>query len=173
MDCCYPVKCISGHYGELLARDKHRKIDILLSPMIYSLPSFLDGHVAVSLACPRVAAAPESIKSGFMKEGDAFAARGIIYASPMASLGDRPLVPKQLYEGLRHAIPGLTLEETRSAVQKGFEAFDDFVGRLRASGRQILEQCARTGKPCLLVVDRKSTRLNSSHTDISRMPSSA
>jgi predicted nucleotide-binding protein (sugar kinase/HSP70/actin superfamily) len=21
VDCCYPVKCISGHYGELLARD--------------------------------------------------------------------------------------------------------------------------------------------------------
>src|ERR1043166_3709481 len=23
VDCCYPVKCISGHYGELLARDRH------------------------------------------------------------------------------------------------------------------------------------------------------
>ena len=33
VDCCYPVKCISGHYGELLARSK-RKIDILFSPMI-------------------------------------------------------------------------------------------------------------------------------------------
>ena len=154
VDCCYPVKCISGHYGELLARDEHRKIDILLSPMIYSLPSFLDGHVAVSLACPRVAAAPESIKAGFMKENDAFAARNVVYASPMASLGDRPLVPKQLFEGLRHAIPGLTAQETKAAVQKGFEAFDTFVARLRDSGRQILEQCARAGKPCLLVVAR-------------------
>lgn len=154
VDCCYPVKCMSGHYGELLARDKHRKIDILLSPMIYSLPSFLDGHVAVSLACPRVAAAPENIKAGFIKEKDTFAERGIVYASPMASLGDRPLVPKQLYEGLKRAIPGLTPEESRHAVQKGFEAFDTFVARLRASGRKILEQCARTGKPCLLVLAR-------------------
>ena len=22
VDCCYPVKCVSGHYGELLARDR-------------------------------------------------------------------------------------------------------------------------------------------------------
>jgi predicted nucleotide-binding protein (sugar kinase/HSP70/actin superfamily) len=56
VDCCYPVKCVSGHYGELLANRK-RKIDILLSPMVYSLPSMLEGQVAASLACPRVMAA--------------------------------------------------------------------------------------------------------------------
>ena len=51
VDCCYPVKCISGHYGELLARDRHHKIDLLLSPMISSLPSFLGGHVR-RIRCP-------------------------------------------------------------------------------------------------------------------------
>src|SRR5262245_47188927 len=35
VDCCYPVKCISGHYGELLARDKPKPIDLLFSPMIH------------------------------------------------------------------------------------------------------------------------------------------
>ena len=44
VDCCYPVKCMSGHYGELVFGQK-RKIDILFSPMIYSLHSFLHGHV--------------------------------------------------------------------------------------------------------------------------------
>ena len=38
VDCCYPVKCISGHYGELIFGQKNR-INILLSPMIHSLPS--------------------------------------------------------------------------------------------------------------------------------------
>lgn len=33
VDCCYPVKCMSGHYGEFLARKAHRKIDVLLSPI--------------------------------------------------------------------------------------------------------------------------------------------
>src|SRR5882757_1033977 len=55
VDCCYPVKCINGHYGELLARDRHHKIHVLFSPMIYSLPSYLSGNVVASLACPRVA----------------------------------------------------------------------------------------------------------------------
>src|ERR1044071_4568731 len=33
VDCCYPVKCMSGHYGELLFGQR-KKIDVLLSPMI-------------------------------------------------------------------------------------------------------------------------------------------
>jgi len=77
VDCCYPVKTISGHYGELLARDKVHKIDVLFSPMIYSLPSYLNGHVLASLACPRVMAAPENIKAGFLKEKDVFAEHSV------------------------------------------------------------------------------------------------
>lgn len=153
VDCCYPVKCMSGHYGELIA-NKKRQIDILLSPMIYSLPSVLNGHVAVSLACPRVMAAPENIKAGFLKEKDVFAENGIRYVSPLVSLGDAPLVPKQLFEGLRDVIPGLTFEETKSAVKAGYDALDSFSRSLRAKGRAILEECARANKPCILVLAR-------------------
>ena len=154
VDCCYPVKCISGHYGELLQLKKHRKIDLLFSPMIYSLPSYLGGNVLASLACPRVMAAPENIKAGFIKEQDAFAESGVRYVAPLVSLGDRPLVPKQLFEGLRDAIPGLTPDETRHAVDRGFAALEAFNERSRAKGRSILEWCARENKPCLLVVAR-------------------
>lgn len=153
VDCCYPVKCISGHYGELL-QNRKRKIDVLLSPMIYSLPSPLGGHVAASLACPRVMAAPENIKSGFLKEKDLFAELGVRYAAPLVSLDDPALVPKQLYEGLRDAIPGLDMQQTRRAVQDGYRALDEHVRRLRAKSREILEACAREGRPCLLVLAR-------------------
>ena len=57
---------MSGHYGELIFGQK-RKIDILFSPMIRTLPSFMIGHVVDSLACPRVMAGPENIKAGFIK----------------------------------------------------------------------------------------------------------
>src|SRR5262249_7963161 len=116
VDCCYPVKCISGHSGELLARERHHKIDVLFSPMIYSLPSYLNGHVLESLACPRVMAAPENIKAGFLKETDVFGEHGVRHVSPIVSLGDAPLVPKQLYAGLREALPDLTPKGTRDAV---------------------------------------------------------
>jgi predicted nucleotide-binding protein (sugar kinase/HSP70/actin superfamily) len=153
VDCCYPVKCISGHYGELLARTK-RKIDILFSPMIYTLPSCLRGHVTASLACPRVMAAPENIKAGFLKERDAFAEAGVRYVAPLVSLGDPPVVPKQLYAGFRDAIPGLTLEETKQAVDAGYRALDAYNRRLRAKGREVLEWCAREKRPCILVLAR-------------------
>jgi predicted nucleotide-binding protein (sugar kinase/HSP70/actin superfamily) len=154
VDCCYPVKCISGHYGELLARTKHRRIDILLSPMVYSLPSYLGKDVLAPLACPRVMAAPENIKAGFLKEQDFFAEKGVRYAAPLVSLGDPAIVPKQLFEGLRDAIDGLTLAETRRATEAGFQALKLHADRLRATSRAVLETCAREAKPCILVLAR-------------------
>jgi predicted nucleotide-binding protein (sugar kinase/HSP70/actin superfamily) len=140
VDCCYPVKCVSGHYGELLFGQK-RKIDVLFSPMIYSLDSFLRGHVMDSLACPRVMAAPENIKAGFVKEKDVFAENGIRYVSPLVSLGEPPLVPRQLYEPLRDVIEGLTLEETKEAVDEGYRTLQAFSQEMRERSRQVLEWC--------------------------------
>jgi len=154
VDCCYPVKCISGHYGELLARDKHHKIDMLFSPMIYSLPSYLSGHVLASLACPRVMAAPENIKAGFLKERDVFAEHGVRHVAPLVSLADAPLVPKQLYAGLRDALPDLTLMETRHAVQAGYRALETFGADLRVRARAVLARCAAADTPCVLVLAR-------------------
>src|SRR5262249_50427329 len=154
VDCCYPVKCISGHYGELLARERHHKIDVLFSPMIYSLPSYLNGHVLASLACPRVMAAPENIKAGFLKETDVFAEHGVRHVAPLASLGDAPLVAKQLYAGLHEALPDLTLKETRHAVEAGYRALEDFGAHLRAGARAVLARCAAADTPCVLVLAR-------------------
>jgi predicted nucleotide-binding protein (sugar kinase/HSP70/actin superfamily) len=154
VDCCYPVKCINGHYGELLARDRRHKIDVLFSPMIYSLPSYLNRHVVASLACPRVTAAPENIKAGFLKEKDIFAQHGVRYVSPLVSLGDSPLVPKQLFGSLRDIFPGLTFKETRHAVQAGYDALESFGANLRAMARTTLARCAATDTPCILVLAR-------------------
>jgi predicted nucleotide-binding protein (sugar kinase/HSP70/actin superfamily) len=153
VDCCYPVKCISGHYGELVFGQK-QKLDILLSPMIYNLPSFLSGHVARTLTCPRVMAAPENIKAGFIKEQDAFAEAGIKYVTPFVSLDEPRLVPKQLFETMRDVLPGLTYEETGRAVDAGFRALRDFSDRVRRKSREVLEWCAREDRPCLLVIAR-------------------
>ena len=153
VDCCYPVKCISGHYGELVFGQR-KKIDILLSPMIYSLPSFLKGHVADTLSCPRVMAGPETIKAGFIKEKDVFAEHGILYVSPLVSLGEPPVVPKQLYEALKDVLTGLTREETGQAVRAGYEALQTFTDRLRDKGRRVLEWCAQEDRPGILVLAR-------------------
>jgi predicted nucleotide-binding protein (sugar kinase/HSP70/actin superfamily) len=152
VDSCYPVKCISGHYGELIFGQK-KKLDVLLSPMIYSLPSFLHGHVVDTLACPRVMAAPENIKAGFMKEGDVFAQQGIHYATPFVSLGEPRVVPQQLYTALKNVLE-LEQEETKQAVAAGYKALDAFNHAMRGKGREILTWCAREGRPCILVLGR-------------------
>jgi len=144
---------MSGHYGEL-AFGLKRKLDILLSPMIRSIPSFLKGHVTDSISCPRVMAAPENIKAGFMKEKDAFAEQGIAYVSPFVSLAEPAIVPKQLHRALEGRIPGLTLAETGKAVEAGFAALDAYNKQLRAKGREILEWCARNDRPCILILAR-------------------
>jgi predicted nucleotide-binding protein (sugar kinase/HSP70/actin superfamily) len=152
VDCCYPVKCISGHYGELLFGQK-KKIHVLLSPMIFSLPSLLRGHVVDTVSCTRVMAGPEMIKAGFMKERDVFAEAGVKYASPFVSLGERHMVAGQLYSSLKDVLE-LDEEETRRAVEAGFRALDAFTARLRQRSRDVLAWCAESRKPCILVLAR-------------------
>lgn len=154
VDCCYPVKCISGHYGEFLARKAHRRIDMLFTPMLHSLPSFMKGQVVSSLACPRVMAAPENIRSGYQKEKDMFAEHGIRYVDPFVSLADPAIVPKQLFEDLRRFIPGLTMNETKRAVDEAYRALETFNADMRSKSRAILEQCVKEEKPCILVLAR-------------------
>ncbi len=152
VDCCYPVKCISGHYGELVFGQK-KKINVLLSPMIYSLPSFLRGHVVDTLTCTRVMAGPENIKAGFLKERDVFAENGITYLSPFVSLGDPQMVTDQLYGSMKEALD-LDYEETKRAVEAGYQALNAVNRKIRDQGRQILAWCAREQKPCVFVVAR-------------------
>lgn len=153
VDCCYPVKCLSGHYGELLAREK-RPIDLLLSPMIQTLPSFLGGHVQASLACPRVMAAPENIKAGFLKGGDAFAARHVQYVAPLVTLDEPDLAARQLHAALKEVIAGLTVAEVLRAVQVGLAELEAFNRRMRQASREVLARCAREDSPALLVLAR-------------------
>jgi predicted nucleotide-binding protein (sugar kinase/HSP70/actin superfamily) len=152
VDCCYPVKSISGHYGELVFGQK-KKIDILLSPMIYSMPSVLRGHVMDTLTCTRVMAGPDNIKAGFLKERDVFAENGIVYTAPFVCLGDRDAVAAQLY-GTMKDILDLSMEETERAVKAGYHALDIMDAKLRQRSREILTWCARENKPCIFVVAR-------------------
>ena len=152
VDCCYPVKCMSGHYGELVFGQK-RKIDILLSPMIHSLPSPLRGHVQDTLSCTRVMAGPENIRAGFVKERDLFAENGIRYVSPFVSLGDRETAAEQLHEALKDILD-LNAEEAMQAARAGYCALDAFNAKARGQSRRILEWCAREGKPCIFVLGR-------------------
>jgi predicted nucleotide-binding protein (sugar kinase/HSP70/actin superfamily) len=152
VDCCYPVKSISGHYGELIFGLK-KKVDVLLSPMIHSLPSPLQGYVQDTLSCTRVMAGPETIRAGFVKERDVFAEHGIVHVSPFVSLADRDTAPDQLFKALK-AVFELDYQEAMEAARAGYGALDAFTTTARRHSREILEQCARAQTPCILVLGR-------------------
>ena len=151
VDCCYPVKCMNGHYGELVSGLK-KKIDVLLSPMIYSLPSFLNGHVVESLACTRVMAGPENIKAGFLKESDVFAENGIKYATPFVACRSRAARGRtaRLLEGRFR----LGLPETDRAVKAGYRALDSFNRRMRDHEPKDPGAVRQGKSPCILVIGR-------------------
>ena len=98
--------------------------------------------------------------------GKPFKIRGLLFANPSASGGDmsdfiNALKPERLWP----------LE-----VGRKIEARYSAGGRTWTYTLSVPKQEKRTGPGGALVdtfLDRKSTRLNSSHTDISRMPSSA
>ena len=116
VDCCYPVKAMSGHYGELIFGQK-KKLNIILSPMIYSLPSFMRGHVSETLACTRVMAGPENIRAGFVKESDVFCDNGIQYAAPFVNMAEPETSPLWAWEtvtsNIMGPVPPITLPKQR------------------------------------------------------------
>ncbi len=150
MDSCYPVKSMAGHIGELIFT---KKVDILLVPQIYSLPSFLKGHVLDCLSCTRVMMGPENIKAGFIKEQDEFLKHGVIYVSPFVSFAEPHLLPKQLHKSLGSLL-GLSYEETKEAVKIGMEELNSFDREMRIQARKILEECIEKNSPCLLILGR-------------------
>jgi predicted nucleotide-binding protein (sugar kinase/HSP70/actin superfamily) len=152
VDACYPVKCASGHYGELLFGQKHR-LDLVIHPMHSTVPSFLRGHVLDTLACPRDLCAAENIKAGFVKERDLFQQSGIIRVTPFVSLAEPDVAPRQLYTALKDVLD-LDEDEVEPAVAAGYAALDAFNDKMRKKSREILAWCAREQKPCILVLAR-------------------
>ena len=153
VDCCYPVKCLSGHYGELLTGLK-RPIDVLFSPKAVSLRSFLGSDVVDCLACPRVMAGPESARGGFVREGDGFAAAGAQYISPVVNMSEPRLFARQLTEALEPVFPGLTSDETSAAIAAGWREQDDFDAEIREISQEVLDRCERESRPAILALGR-------------------
>ncbi len=150
MDSCFPVKALAGHIGELLEKD----INILFVPKIFSLPSFLSGHVMDSLSCTRVPMSVENIKAGFTREKNEFELKGVKFVSPFVPFTERDLLPKYLYDELKEAIDDLSIEEVKKAVEKGFESLEKFDNIMREKSLEILKLCVNRNIPAVLILAR-------------------
>jgi predicted nucleotide-binding protein (sugar kinase/HSP70/actin superfamily) len=149
VETCFPAKCLSGHVGQLLLGQR-RPLDLILCPMIYSLPCFDARKVQDTLTCSRDMGAVESMKSSFLDEGGREDARLL---TPFVSLGEPAIAERQLAEALAEPF-GVRRRDVVRAARVGFRCLREFDRDMRDRSLEILRRCARRGAPCIGVLGR-------------------
>jgi activator of 2-hydroxyglutaryl-CoA dehydratase/predicted nucleotide-binding protein (sugar kinase/HSP70/actin superfamily) len=153
IDPCFPSKLGIPHLHDLLyVQHEKRPLTHIFFPMVDSFPTFL-AHVQASRACPTVVATPEAAHAAFIKEGDLFKARGIVFKKTFLNMDQRGLCARQLFDDWRDEL-GLSLEETERATAQGLAALATFESSLRARSRALLDQLEREDRLGVVVLGR-------------------
>ncbi len=154
IDPCFPSKLGIPHVHNLLYKVHAKKpLDIIFFPMIDCLTSELQGTQA-SRSCPTVATTPEAVKAAFIKEGDLFKEKGVLFLDTFVNISKPDLLERQLFEQFKD-IFGLTAEENKRAVEEGFRALDYFNNHtMRAAAREVLEQLEREDRLGVVLLGR-------------------
>src|SRR3989304_2205229 len=97
--------------------------------MVDSFPASLENTQA-NRACPTVVGTAEAAHAAFIKEGDLFAAKAIVFKKTFLNLDEPQLAARQMYEDWKDEL-GLSVEETYRAVKQGLGALEGLDVRLR------------------------------------------
>jgi predicted CoA-substrate-specific enzyme activase len=153
IDPCFPSKLGIPHVHDLLYVQHEKKpLTHIFFPMVDSFPTFLE-NVQATRACPTVVGTAEATHAAFIKEGDLFAQRGIVFKKTFVNQ-DRPeLCVRQMHEDWADEL-GLSLEETRRAVCEGQKANRDFFDRLRAKSREVIEKLEADDRVGVVILAR-------------------
>jgi activator of 2-hydroxyglutaryl-CoA dehydratase/predicted nucleotide-binding protein (sugar kinase/HSP70/actin superfamily) len=154
IDPCFPSKLGIPHVHDLLyARHQEKEpLTHIFFPMIDTMPTFLAG-VQDSCACPTVTATPEATRAAFIKEGDLFAEKGIVFKKTFVSLKEPRLAAKQLAEDWRDEI-GVTEEESYRAVMEGLRALQNYETARRSEARAILDRLEAENRLGVVLLSR-------------------
>lgn len=154
IDPCFPSKIGIPHVHNLLYK-KHtadKPLTHIFFPMIDALPTWLEG-VQDSRACPTVTTTPEAVHAAFIKEGDLFAEKGIVFKKTFVNPADPFLFARQMYEDWRDEI-GVTEEESQRATSEGLKAYREFMEKPRRKAREILDRLEREQKLGVVLLAR-------------------
>ena len=153
IDPCFPSKLGIPHVHDLLYI-KHAKKPLthIFFPMVDSFSTFLDG-VQDTKACPTVVGTAESAHAAFIKEGDLFKERDIVFKKTFLNLDKPQLCARQMFEDWGDEL-GLTFEESYRAVKQGLKAEQEFLTRLRKQSRVILDRLEAEGKLGIVILAR-------------------
>ena len=144
IDPCFPSKLGIPHVHDLLyVQHAKTPLDAHLLPDGRFVPD-LPEHAAGHRACPTVVATPEAAHAAFIKEGDLFAQKGIVFKKTFLNMDQpaavRPADVRRL-EGRARPVA----EETERAVEQGLRALADVRDRSAAErARSSISSNART-----------------------------
>src|SRR5690348_17052989 len=154
IDPCFPSKLGIPHVHNLLYKVHAKKpLDIIFFPMIDCLTSDLHS-VQATRSCPTVATTPEAVKAAFVKEGDLFKEKGVLFLDTFVNLSQPDLFERQLYDEFKDIL-GLSPEENKKAVEEAYRALDVFNNvTMRGAAREVLEQLEREDRLGVVVLGR-------------------
>ncbi len=153
IDPCFPSKLGIPHVHDLLYI-QHAKTPLthIFFPMVDSFPTFLE-NVQASRACPTVVSTVEATHAAFIKEGDLFKEKGIVFKKTFVNMDKAGLCARQMFEDWKDEL-GLSYEEAERATAQGLKALATFDSRLRKQSRDVLEQLEREDRLGVVVLAR-------------------
>ncbi|MCB9849336.1 MAG: CoA activase [Phycisphaerales bacterium] len=153
IDPCFPSKLGIPHVHDLLYTQHEKKpLTHIFFPMIDSFPTFLE-NVQDTRACPTVVGTAEATHAAFTKEGDMFAARGIVFKKTFVNMDKPELCVRQMHEDWVDEL-GLSMDETRRAVYEGLKAYDAFFELLRTKSREVIDRLEANDEIGVVVLAR-------------------
>jgi predicted CoA-substrate-specific enzyme activase len=154
IDPCFPSKLGIPHVHNLLHTAHEKKpLDIIFFPMIDCLTSDLVGTQGTR-SCPTVATTPAAVKAAFMKEGNLFTEKGVVFLDTFVNVGKPDVFERQMWEEFKDIL-GLSPEENTRAVKEGYKALDYFNNVVqRGQGREVLEQLEREDRLGVVLLGR-------------------
>lgn len=139
---CFPAKLMHGHVQSLIDDG----VDTIFYPcMSYN---FDEGKGDNHYNCPVVAYYPEVIINN-MKS-----VRDITFIKPYLGIHRPKDFPKKAYENLLPYFSDLTLKEVKAAAKAAYKEYDNYFGKLRERGDQIIAEAEKEGREIIVLSGR-------------------
>ena len=139
---CYPAKIMHGHIEELVDDG----VDAIFYPCLtYNIDEKQsDNHYN----CPIVAYYPELL------DGNMESLKKTEFLFPYLNINNRRELAKGLFSYLAPHFKNVALKELKSAIKKGFEAYDSFMNAVRREGEKAVTWAREHGKRIMVLAGR-------------------
>lgn len=139
---CYPAKIMHGHIEELLSK----KVDAIFYPCLtYNVKeSNKNNH----FNCPVVAYYSELLA------GNVEGLKNTQFLHPYLNINKPSELTRELLNHLKKLYGKFTYRQVKTAVDKGFKAYDEYRDCVRKMGEQAIEYARKAGKRIMILAGR-------------------